>query len=146
MPPTERLLEWDALRILICLFFTVLFLQSGLDKVTDWRGNLEWLKGHFAKSPFAKIVPLLLGTLTFMELVTGLVCLVAIVSLFLPEVQRFYSVAMLFCMATFFMLFTGQRIAKDYAGASVIAIYFGVALLGFLFGPSVRLEGFGGFR
>jgi uncharacterized membrane protein YphA (DoxX/SURF4 family) len=132
----EPSLELIALRVLICLFFAVLFVQSGWDKVTDWRGNLEWLKGHFGKTSLAKVVPLLLGTLTLMELATGIVCLVAIVSLFLPEVVWFYGVAMLMCLATFLMLFTGQRIAKDYAGASVIAIYFGVALLAFLFGPT----------
>jgi hypothetical protein len=34
-------------------FLAILFLQSGIDKVVDRRGNLEWLNGHFAKSPLA---------------------------------------------------------------------------------------------
>jgi hypothetical protein len=28
----------------------ILFIQSGLDKVFDWAGNLGWLKGHFEKT------------------------------------------------------------------------------------------------
>ena len=45
------------LRIFVSLFLAILFLQSGIDKVVDRRGNLEWLKGHFAKSPLAGMVP-----------------------------------------------------------------------------------------
>ena len=46
------------LQILVSAFLAILFLQSGIDKVVDRRGNLEWLEGHFAKSPLAGIVPL----------------------------------------------------------------------------------------
>ena len=42
----------DALKNLPALFaallVSILFIQSGLDKVFDWIGNVEWLKGHFA--------------------------------------------------------------------------------------------------
>ena len=60
-----------ALQILTSAFFAILFLQSGIDKVIDRRGNLEWLTGHFAKSPLAGMVPLLLGVITLMELAAG---------------------------------------------------------------------------
>src|SRR4051812_31293584 len=59
------------LQILVSAFLAILFLQSGIDKITDRRGNLEWLTGHFAKSPLAGLVPLLLGTLTLLEIVAG---------------------------------------------------------------------------
>ena len=59
------------LQILISAFFAILFLQSGIDKVVDRRGNLEWLTGHFAKSPLARAVPLLLSAITLMELAAG---------------------------------------------------------------------------
>ncbi len=39
------------MQILISAFLGILFLQSGIDKVVDRRGNLDWLKGHFVKSP-----------------------------------------------------------------------------------------------
>ena len=47
------------LQAFVSAFLAILFLQSGIDKVVDRRGNLEWLKGHFAKSPLAGMVPLL---------------------------------------------------------------------------------------
>src|SRR3989449_2369366 len=59
------------LQILVSAFLAILFLQSGVDKVVDRRGNLEWLKGHFAKSPLAGVVPALLTVITILELAAG---------------------------------------------------------------------------
>ena len=52
------------MQILTSAFLAILFLQSGIDKIVDRRGNFEWLKGHFAKSPLAGIVPALLICIT----------------------------------------------------------------------------------
>src|SRR5436309_13436044 len=60
------------MRIFASAFLAILFLQSGIDKVVDRRGNLEWLKGHFAKSPLAGIVPALLSVITILELAAGI--------------------------------------------------------------------------
>ena len=54
------------------LFLAILFIQSGLDKVTDWKGNLGWLTGHFEKTFIGGMVPMMLGTITASELATGL--------------------------------------------------------------------------
>ena len=48
------------------LFTAILFIQSGLDKVLDWKGNLEWLTGHFSKSILAGMVPIMLATITLL--------------------------------------------------------------------------------
>lgn len=114
---------------LVCVFFAILFLQSGVDKLTDWKGNLDWLTGHFAKSPLKSVVPLLLATLTLAELVTGVLSGYGAVRGF-PGDRSWPSVAMVAACATLTMLFFGQRVAKDYPGAATIATYFGVALFG----------------
>src|SRR4029453_18528648 len=59
------------MQILASAFLAILFLQSGMDKVIDRRGNLEWLKGHFAKSPLAGIVSALLICITILEVAAG---------------------------------------------------------------------------
>src|SRR5437868_14707025 len=59
------------LRILVSAFLAILFLQSGIDKVVDRRGNLEFLQGHFAKSPLAGMVPLLATVITILEIASG---------------------------------------------------------------------------
>src|SRR5947209_13446339 len=59
------------LQILVSAFLAILFLQSGIDKIVDRQGNLQWLSGHFAKSPLAGMVSLMFGVLTIIELAAG---------------------------------------------------------------------------
>src|SRR5437867_12525509 len=56
------------MQIFTAAFLAILFLQSGIDKIVDRRGNLEWLKGHFAKSPLAGIAPLMVTANTILEI------------------------------------------------------------------------------
>ena len=117
-------------RVLVCVFFAACFLQSGLDKVVDWKGNLEWLTGHFAKTPLKSLVPMLLAGITLLELAAGVSCGVGAVLMLLGG-SRTVAIAGLGLVAfALTMLFTGQRIAKDYPGAASLATYFGVALIG----------------
>src|SRR5438552_14241942 len=59
------------LQIFVSAFLAILFLQSGIDKVVDRRGNLEFLRGHFAKSPLAGMVPSLVTVITILEIAAG---------------------------------------------------------------------------
>ena len=47
--------------LLGAIMLSILFIQSGLDKVFDWKGNLEWLNGHFSKTFLGGFVPILVG-------------------------------------------------------------------------------------
>jgi len=60
--------------IAIGVFWTLLFLQSGLDKVFDWKGNISWLKGHFEKSPLGSLVKPMVFVLALTEIIAGLLC------------------------------------------------------------------------
>jgi len=117
------------MQILVAAFLAILFLQSGIDKIVDRRGNLEWLKGHFAKSPLAGTVPALLTAITILEVAAGVLSALGCV---LVLVMRDSTVA--FCgavvsAAAIIALFFGQRVAKDYAGAAVLVPYLLLALL-----------------
>src|SRR3954463_8566065 len=83
------------MRIFASAFLAILFLQSGIDKVLDRRGNYEWLKGHFAKSPFAGIVPALLVCITILEIAAGALSAVGcvLVILTLDSTVAFYGAA-----------------------------------------------------
>jgi uncharacterized membrane protein YphA (DoxX/SURF4 family) len=122
-----------------CLFYGILFLQSGLDKVTDWKGNLEWLTGHFAKTPLAKTVPAMLGTVTLVELFAGLSCAAGVVGTFVPSMATMPAVGLGLACLAFCMLFFGQRVAKDYPGAATLATYFVGALVGLVLSGIGRL-------
>ena len=106
------------------LLVSILFIQSGLDKVFDWKGNLEWLTGHFSKTILGGMVPMMLGTITLMELATGLMSLAGIVYFFIAGSTLLIFYASVLGAASITALFFGQRIAKDYVGAAVLVPYF----------------------
>lgn len=103
---------------------SILFIQSGLDKVFDWRGNLEWLTGHFAKTFMGKMVPLLLATITVMEVATGFLSAAGIIYFLATGSTVLIFYASLLGTASITALFFGQRVAKDYPGAAVLVPYF----------------------
>jgi hypothetical protein len=109
-------------------FLAILFLQSGIDKVVDRRGNLEWLKGHFAKSPLAGMVPVLVTAITILEIAAGAFSAVgcALIILKRGSTLAFYGAAI--AAISIIALFFGQRMAKDYAGAATLVPYFLLAL------------------
>lgn len=110
-------------------FLAILFLQSGIDKIVDRRGNFEWLKGHFAKSPLAGIVPALLICITILEVAAGALSGIGCVFVILSRdsTVAFYGAAI--SAVAVLALFLGQRMAKDYAGAAVLVPYFLLVLV-----------------
>lgn len=117
------------LQIFAAALLAILFLQSGIDKVVDRRGNLEWLKGHFAKSPLAGMVPLLVTIITILEIAAGGLSAVGCVLIMLTRdsTLAFYGAA--FASISIIALFFGQRMAKDYAGAATLVPYFLLTLI-----------------
>jgi len=111
------------------LFLAILFIQSGLDKVFDWKGNLGWLTGHFEKTFIGGMVPIMLGTLTAMELMTGVLSAAGLIYFLAAgsTVLIFWGAAL--GAASFCGLFFGQRLAKDYPGAAVLVPYFLLSLV-----------------
>jgi uncharacterized membrane protein YphA (DoxX/SURF4 family) len=112
------------MQIFASAFLAILFLQSGIDKIVDRRGNFEWLKGHFAKSPLAGTVPVLLICITILEVAAGVLSAVGCVFVILSRdsTVAFYGAAI--SAVAVLALFFGQRMAKDYAGAAVLVPYF----------------------
>ena len=117
------------MQILASAFLGILFLQSGIDKVIDHRGNFEWLKGHFAKSPLAGIVPALLICITILEIVAGALSAVGCLLLILLKDSTVGLYGAILSAAAIMALFFGQRMAKEYAGAAVLVPYFLLTLV-----------------
>jgi uncharacterized membrane protein YphA (DoxX/SURF4 family) len=121
----------DALYLLQALastFLAILFLQSGIDKVVDRRGNLDWLKGHFAKSPLAGLVALLVTVITILEIAAGALSAAGCVIIILSHDSTLAFYGAVIAAISIIALFFGQRMAKDYAGAATLVPYFLLAL------------------
>ncbi len=119
----------DLIFIAIGIFWTLLFLQSGFDKIFDWKGNIDWLKGHFEKSILGGMVKPMAATLALTEIVAGAICAAGTVQVILSGNTYWLAVGMIVSIIALLMLFFGQRLAKDYVGAQSIAVYFGIALI-----------------
>lgn len=114
---------------LILFFLAVTFIQSGYDKISDWRGNVTWLKVHFASTFLRNHIPLALTLILVLEVISGVLCLAgALQNLFYDDRIFGYYGAVFSCISLILLLF-GQRIAKDYDGAKTITIYFIPAVL-----------------
>ncbi|PHR73237.1 MAG: DoxX family protein [Lutibacter sp.] len=116
--------------ILILLFLIVTFLQSGFDKITDWKGNIDFIKGHFKNSPLKNMVPLLLGTILIIEVLAGVLMVIGVYQLATSGIKEVALLGVELSAITLIFLLIGQRLAKDYAGAMTLAVYFIVTILG----------------
>jgi hypothetical protein len=110
-------------------FLAILFLQSGIDKVIDYRSNLEWLQGHFAKSQLAGVVSVLLAAITILEVAAGALSAIGCVILIISRETTLAFYGAVISAVALIALFFGQRMAKDYAGAAVLVPYFLLTLV-----------------
>lgn len=110
-------------RMIAAAFLAILFLQSGIDKITDWKGNLSWLSEHFKNSPLKNMVPVNLGIITVLELITGLISAIGLIKLILDGSTEFALIGAQLAGLSLAMLFFGQRVAKDYEGAATLISY-----------------------
>ena len=125
-----ELIQQHATEILLLLFLIVTFLQSGIDKVTDWNGNVTFIKEHFKNSPFKNMVPLLLVTILVMELIAGAFMFIGVFNLITTGDTALALLGIQIAALALIFLLIGQRLAKDYAGAMTLAIYFLITIAG----------------
>ena len=116
------------MQILVSAFLAILFLQSGLDKIVDRRGNRAYLEQHFAKSPLAGTVGPMFAVVTILEVSAGALSGVGCALLLLTQDSTVAFLGAIVGGINLTALFFGQRVAKDYAGAAALVPYFLLAL------------------
>ena len=119
-------------QIFIAIFLFIAFFQSGLDKIIDRKGNLDFLKAHFSDSPLIKIIPIMLLILTFLEIIGSLMLGYGVYYAFVNRSTLWIFYGFVVIAITIIMLFAGQRIAKDYLGAADLVPYFILIMLGIM--------------
>ena len=117
---------------LILLFLIVTFLQSGVDKLIDWKGNLSFIKVHFKNSPLKNSVPLMLGIILIMEILASLLMIIGIYQIHTSELKEIAILGVMLSGLSLIFLLIGQRLAKDYAGAMTLAVYFIITIIGLI--------------
>lgn len=125
-----ELLKTYPTELLILGFLIVTFLQSGIDKIVDWKGNVSFIKVHFSNSPLKNSVPLLVAIILITEIIAGIFMIIGAYEL-ISSGDKIYALigTELAALALIFLLI-GQRLAKDYAGAMTLAVYFVTTIFG----------------
>lgn len=116
---------------LVFAFWSVTFIESAGSKIFDIQGNLDYFRGQFKNSVLAPIIDPCFYFILLLEITSGVLSLVSLVLLyfFLDHFFKFSVINMGVICFTILSLFSGQRIAKDYAGASGIVGYLIVCLI-----------------
>jgi hypothetical protein len=121
------------MQLAFAAFAAVLFLQSSMDKLFNWKGEKAYFTEHFSKSILKGSVPLLLPVITLVEFSAGLFSALGFGQVLFTGNTGLGTVGMLSAVTGLTMLFFGQRVAKDYKGAAVLVPYFLMAVGGLWF-------------
>ena len=110
--------------VLLLIFLIITFIQSGIDKLLDWNGNISFIKEHFKNSPLKNTVPLLLGIILIVEIIAGILMSIGVYELYTSEAKEIALLGVELSAIALIFLLIGQRLAKDYAGAMSLGVYF----------------------
>ena len=110
--------------ILILLFLIVTFSLSSYEKISDWKGNVSFIKNHFKNSPLKNSVPFLIVVLLILEISACLFMLIGIYDLATTGQKEFALIGVETSSISLIFMLIGQRLAKDYAGAMNLTVYF----------------------
>ena len=122
-----KILNFNAIeivQILSSIFFSIVFFQSGIDKIVDRKGNLNFFESHFKNTLFHKVHSQALTILLFLELVAASLCAYGCLYSIIYKNTGIIFYGLLVASFVLLSLLLGQRIAKDYIGAADITIYF----------------------
>ena len=131
--PLSKYLFGMALVAILCgLFLCITFTQSCLNKLFDFKWNKSYFQSVFEKTFLKNSAGLLLVIMTLMELLSGLGLAVGIVVAFCCFDTTILFTGLGLSALSLICLLTGQRIAKDYAGAASLTTYFLIAIAGLM--------------
>ena len=119
----------SSMKVLCMAFLGILFLQSGLDKIFNYKGNLEWLTGHFKKSPLKGTVGIMMPVITILETAAGILSFIGIALFLMNGSSATGLLGAQLSALSILALFFGQRLAQDYEGAATLVGYFMLSLL-----------------
>ena len=118
--------------LLILSFFSIVFIQSGLDKVFDRNGNLKFLNDLLGSVFHKTLIHVGFVTVTVLELGSGFMCLAGVFNSFFNDSSFLGLIGMITGSIALLVLLFGQRVSKNYEGAKTITIYFILSIIGVL--------------
>lgn len=90
---------------------------------------MEWLSGHFEKSPLKNMVNIMVPVITVLEVFSGLFCALGIIQLLVDGSAQMGLIGAQLSTISILALFFGQRVAQDYVGAATLTTYFIISIM-----------------
>ena len=125
-----KLLSSYPAEVLILLFLIITYLLSGIEKISDWKGNVSFTRDHFKNSPLKNSVPLLLAIIVILEFIAVPLMIVGTYQLINSGAKEIALLGIELTAIILLFLLIGQRLAKDYAGAMYLGVYFLITVFG----------------
>lgn len=116
--------------VFILLFLIITYVISGYEKISDWKGNVNFIKNHFQNSPFKNKVPFLLAILLIIEIIASILMIIGVYQIYASEAKEIALLGIELSAVSIIFMLIGQRLAKDYPGAMSLGVYFIITLCG----------------
>jgi|TARA_B110000908_G_scaffold98259_1_gene116001 putative oxidoreductase len=116
--------------LFVLAFFFIVFIQSGVDKIFDYKGNLSFLNDLLKIYFPPPLIAFALILVTIFELISGILCLIGIVDFIFNKSNLIGLIGLIIGSLALLILLFGQRVSKNYDGAKTITIYFILAMIG----------------
>lgn len=113
-----------ATEVLILLFFIITYIFSFTEKLANWKGTIAYYKNHFKGTILEKIISFSIINIVILEIVILVLLLVGVYNLVLNSDFLIAKIGLEISAIILLVFLIGQRIAKDYQGATSITVYF----------------------
>ncbi len=116
--------------IFILAFLSIVFIQSAMDKIFNWKGNLEFTASTLTSKFPPRLVRFALLNVLLLEFAGGFGSLGGVVEIMVGSSLFMAKIGTITSSTALLILLLGQRISQNYVDAKTIVIYFIVSLLG----------------
>lgn len=117
--------------LFILTFLSIVFIQSALDKIFNWKGNLEFTTTTLTKKFPPTLVRFALLNVLLLEFTGGFGSLGGVVEIMVGNSTLYMAkLGTITSSLALLILLLGQRISQNYVDAKTIVIYFIVCLFG----------------
>ena len=115
----------------VLAFLSIVFIQSALDKIFNWKGNLEFTASTLTSKFPPRLVRFALLNVLLLEFAGGFGSLAGMIEIWLGSSTLFIAkLGIITSSIALLILLLGQRISQNYMDAKTIVIYFIVCLFG----------------
>lgn len=117
--------------LFILTFLSIVFIQSALDKIFNWKGNLEFTTSTLTNKFPPILVRFALLNVLSLEFTGGFGSLGGLVEILVGNSTLYMAkLGTITSSLALLILLLGQRISQNYVDAKTIVIYFIVCLFG----------------